>query len=262
MPVRTINKTDRVKLVTWIRSGAPLTQGVSLYATMPCNNRLLAALQKKPEAYKNELIADVCELLSISVSKFESIKKQYYGKKKIERISSKEEPRNINAKREHVQVKGTRSFRSDWPFLSEPRCPPELKALAADKISCWERYTENHKKLFDCGSMEECSTIAHEIVKDYNENRLIWEELSHYKKNGAILGVHPVFAHFKRFKKFRGMNAFDLVKEHERVKHRIWRIEHEISKNDKPHLKARREHSLNETKAELAELSRMLNING
>ncbi len=256
MPVREINKTDRIKLVTWIRSGAPLSEGVSLYASVPNNKRLLAVLQKNPAAYENELVADVCSMLGISLAKFESIKKQYHGKK-IARIVT---PRKVvkQVRTEDRKPKKPRSFREEWPFLSRPDCPPELKALAADKISCWERYTENHPKLFDCSSLEECSSVAYEIVKDYKENRLIWQELNHYKQHGAILGLHPVFAHYKQFKKLRGMNVIQLWKVKQNTEHRIWRIEHEIAKGDKPHLKAEREKRLENTRAELAEIKRML----
>jgi hypothetical protein len=261
MPLRKINKANRVKLVTWMRKGAPLSEGVSLYASIAGHNiRLGKALLAKPEAYKNEMFLDVCEMLGISLAKFESIKNQNNAKKKNEPTRTRKVVREVRT--ENRPAKKTPSFREDWPFLSKPECPPELKVLAADKITCWKRYTENHKKLFDCSSMEECSTIAHEIVKDYKENRQIWEELNHYKEHKNILGVHSVFAHFKRFKKFRGMNAFELIKEHERVKHRIWRIENEIKKGDKPHLLAKREKSLYDTRAEFAELDRMVNMHG
>lgn len=259
MPVRKIDKADRVKLVTWIRSGAPLSEGVSLYASMPCNNRLLAALQKNPTGFERELVADVCELLGITLAKFESIKKQYHAEKNTGSV--KAQPIVRKAKSENRIPKQSRTFRQEWPFLSRPDCPPELKALAADKISAWERYVANHPKLFDCVSLEECSEIAHQIIKDYKENRLIFEEFEHYQKTGAILGSHPVFAHYKRFKKLRGMNVVELVREQERTKHRIWRKKHEISKGDKPHLKARREKEIEQAEAELAELNRILGVN-
>lgn len=259
MPVRKINKTDRVKLVTWIRSGAPLSEGVSLYASMPCNTRLLAALQKNPKGFESDLVADICELLGITLAKFESIKKQYYAEKNAKSIKTRKVVKQTRTENRHP--KRTGSFRNDWSFLSRPDCPPELKALAADKISAWERYTANHSKLFDCGTLDECSTIAHEIIKDYKENRLIFQEFKHYQKTGRILGEHPVFAHYKRFKRFRGMNVVELVKEQERTKHRIWRKRHEIAKGDKPHLKARREKEIEQAEGELAELNRMLGVN-
>ena len=260
MSVRKITKSERINIVTWIRSGAPLSEGVSLYASLPHNPRLLTVLQKKPEAYEQELVLDLCMLLGITYPKFQSIIEKYHGKK----IISNNAPGNITqeVERKDRQPKKSRSFRNDWPFLSQPECPPELKALAADKISCWERYTANHQKLFDCSTMEECAEVAHEIIKNYKENRLIYQELEHYQKHGAILGLHPVFKHYKRFKELRNLNVIQLIKEQERIKHRIWRKKSEIEKGDKPHLKAKRELSLKEAESELAEINRMLGVNG
>jgi hypothetical protein len=258
MPVRKITKADRVKLVTWIRSGANVATGIGLYASMPGHNaRLVSALNADPKAYERELHESVCVLLEISISKFENIKTKYHGKKTIEPARHRTVDRKITA--EIREPRKPRAFREDWPFLSRPDCPPQLKALAADKISCWERYTANHKKLFDCNSLEECAAIAHEIVKDYKENRLIYDEMEHYKQHGAVLGLHPVFGHYKRFEKLRGMDVVELVKLHEyTLPHRIWRIKSEIEKGTKPHLKAAREKRLFEVESELAEIKRLL----
>ena len=263
MQIRKISdKTQRVKIVTWMRSGAPLSKGVALYASLPHNVRLLTALQKNAEAYEKEMVLDICTMLGISTVKFNSIKNQYNDTKKNAGTS-----RNRNVGREtqakNRKAKRPGSFRQEWPFLSKPECPPELKALAADKISCWERYTANHKKLFDCGTLEECSEIAHQIVKDYKENRQIFEEFEHYQKNGKLLGVHPVFNHYKTFKQLRGKNVIALVTLHEKtLPHRIWRIKNEIEKGDKPHLRANREKRLHEVEGELAEVKRLLGMNG
>ena len=260
MPVRKLNKKDRVRIVTWMRSGAPLSEGVSLYASVPHNPRLLAALQKNPTAFEKEMVLDLCKLLGITYPKFESIKNKYHGTKKI----TNDAPRDIIRKteRENRPPKKSGSFRKDWTFLSKPDCPPELKALAADKITCWQTYTRKHSELFDCGTIEECAEVAHDLLKNFKENRLIHEEFEHYEKTGKILGLHPVFNYYKRFKKLRGLNVIELVKEQERVKHRIWRINSELMKGDKPHLKAKRENSLKEAESELAEINRMLGVNG
>ena len=259
MPVRKITKSERIKIVTWMRSGAPLSEGVSLYASLPHSQRLLLVLQKNPEAYQKNMVLDICVLLGITYSKYQSIIAKHHGTKK----KSADSPRAFRKKIEETRKpKKSRSFRSDWSFLSQPGCPPELKALAADKISCWERYTGNHPKLFDCSSLKECTETAHAIIKDFKENRLIYQEFEHYQKQGRILGLHPVFKHYKRFDKLRGLNVIQLVDEKKKIEHRLWRINSEIKKGDKPHLRAKRENSLKENEGELAEINRLLGING
>jgi len=241
-----------------MRSGAPLSEGVSLYASVPHNPRLLTVLQKNPEAYEKELVLDLCKLLGITYSKYETIKNKFHGTKKI----TVDAPRDIHqqTKRENRIPKRSGSFRKDWSFLSRPDCPPELKALAADKITSWQIYRQKHEELYDCSSIEECADVAHELIKNFKENRLIHDEFEHFEKTGKILGLHPVFNHYKRFEKLRGLNVIDLIKEQERVKHRIWRINSELEKGNKPHLKAKRENSLKEAESELAEINRMLGV--
>lgn len=257
MSLRKINDpVVRAKIVKWIRAGAPLDAGILLYTTLPGHRaRLALALQKNPKKFRDELIFDICELLGITRRKFEMVVKEWAGKKPVSPEKKPErKPAPVPANRE-------RSFRNDWPFLSKPECPPELKSLAADKISCWERYTAAHKKLFDCGSLEDCAKVAHEVVSDFKENRLIHDEFHHYAEHGVILGKHRIFGHYQKFKDLRGKNVFDLVKLCEKtLPHKIWRIESEINKNDKPHLRADREKRLKEVKSELAEVKRLLGV--
>jgi len=263
MPVRKItDKQTRVRVVNWIRNGAPIKEGVPLYASLPYTPGLLANLKRNPDRYADSLKSEICTLLGITRHKFETIIKQYHGTKYRE--EKRTESTRAHVEKEtaiEIQPDRRRSFRNEFPFLSKPECPPELKALAADKISCWERYTEAHKQLFDCSTLEECQQVAHALVENYKENRLIYEELRHYQETGSILGKHRIWRHYEKYKSLRGKNVIELVKLHEKtLPHRIWRIESEIKKGDKPHLKGERVKRLNEVKAELAEVKRLLGM--
>jgi hypothetical protein len=261
MPVRKITaKADRVKVVNWIRAGANLKEGLRLYSTLPYNAKLLQQLKNNPVKHEAALVADICLLMGMSREKF----KVQSLKFKDEKISKKTpDAGNQPGQKRKAENNSNRSFRKQWPFLSRPDCPQELKALAADKISCWERYTAAHKKLFDCSSIDECYQTAFELVENYKENRLIHQEFEHYMQHGAVLGLHPVFNQFKKFEHLRGLNVIDLVKLHEiTLPHRIWRIESEMKKNNRPHLKGERESRLKEVQGELAEVKRLLGING
>lgn len=275
MPVRTLkNKADRVKVVRWIRSGAPLHEGVLLYASLMPDPKLLSALKRNPSANAETMNMDFCMMMGITKEKFHSIIKEYHGKtsknskypnadSSHSRVRRNERRiRNLDEKR-HENQSTKRSFRSEWPFLSRPECPPQLKALAADKISAWERYTAAHKKLFDCSTLEECHEVAHSLIEDFKENRMIHDELEYYKQHGATLGQHPIWKQYDRFKSLNGMNVIELVRLHDKtLPHRIWRIESELKKGDKPHLQGEREQRLKEVQAELAEVKRILGIHG
>ncbi|MBQ7622262.1 MAG: hypothetical protein IJS66_00800 [Bacteroidales bacterium] len=144
-----------------------------------------------------------------------------------------------------------RGFRERWPFLSDPACPMELKALAADKITAYHAYCAAHEKLFDCVTSEECFETAKKVIENYSENRLIEAEFAYYREHGSILGKHPVFRHSRKMDSYRKMGIIALVEEQRRLKGAIWRIESEIRKGDKPHLLSERQRRLAEKQKEL-----------
>lgn len=257
MQVRKLTlKKHRTRVVLWMRSGAPLTEGVQLYASLYPDAAFLSQLKTQPAVHRDKLYRVFCEMLGITYQKFTNIVNQYHEQKHTE----EKQPNAPGS--EKPKAKTTRSFRKDWPFLSKPDCPTELKALAADKISCWERYTAAHKQLFDCATPEDCYQAAFNVVENYKENRAIHAELEYYQQHGTVLGRHKVFDKFKRFKSLQGKNIVELVTLYQKtLPHRIWRIKSEIQKNDKPHLRGEREKRLNEAQAELAEVKRLLNIN-
>lgn len=250
MPVRKITDTNkRLLLVNWIRSGAPFHQGMALL-----QNHFPEMKVKTKENLQNT----VQDLLGITESKFLSVIHQY-----AKENQKKSRPKSENE--ETVQVQSTyrpkRRFRQEWPFLSKPECPKELKLLAADKLTAYENYVAGHKKLFDCADLDQCLATAQQVVNNYKENRLIYQELEYYREHGKVLGKHSVFKSSKRYEHLKGLNVIELVKLAEKtLPHRIWRIENEIKKGDKPHLLPEREKRLRQAQAELAEVKRLLGI--
>lgn len=258
-------KEDRVKVVGWMRSGAPTKEGVSLYASLFPDPYLMAKFKKDPEGNREELYLTFCAMMDITYQRFEQIVNEWHGKQKISPATGsaengKRKERVSDEKRIEYSHRN-RSFRNEWPFLSRPECPPQLKALAADKISSWERYAEAHKQLFDCSSVDECYQVAHTLIENFKENRQIFEELEYYKQHESVLGLHRIFGQFKRFDELKGKKPIELFKLYnDTLPHRIWRIESEIKKGNKPHLNGEREQRLNEVKTELAEVKRLLGI--
>lgn len=254
-----ISKEQRVKLVAWIRKGAPLKDGVRLYAGLPNKPRLMAALDRNPAKHRELLNLEICGMLGITIARFNQIIKEH-GSKKTEDRRPKPEVKPETRNQEPGTFK-KRSFRAQFPFLSRPGCPTELKALAADKITAWENYTAGHEKLFDCSSLDECYHVAFEVVENYLENRLIYEELEYYGQHGSILGKHRIFDQYKKYERLRGYNVIELVELLKKtLPHRIWRIESEIKKGDKPHLLGERQKRMQEVQDELAEVKRLLGI--
>lgn len=172
------------------------------------------------------------------------------------------EPEELSgiASSENISENGERSpkLRDDWPFLADPACPPELKILAANKITAYHNYTRAHDQLFDCVNEEDQYKTVHSVVENYIENRRIIAEFVYYKEHKHILGNHPVFSEYKEICALRKLTIVELVKVKENLEHNIWRIQSEISKGNKKHLQAEREQRLQAKKNLLDEAERII----
>lgn len=147
---------------------------------------------------------------------------------------------------------GGKKFRDEWPFLSDPGCPDELKVLANDKITAWHNFRRLHEQLFSCTSLDACFETAKNLLENFEQNRQITAEFAHYKEHHRILGKHPVFKHSDNLRKYRSLSIVALTKEEKRLTGAVWRIESEIRKGDKPHLEEARTARLERKRSELA----------
>lgn len=150
------------------------------------------------------------------------------------------------------------TFRQEFPFLNLADCPIEMKILAANKLTAYHNFKEAHKALFNCISANDQFLTAKRLTENFVDNQLIWKELNHYKENGSILGKHPVFRELNKIKALRKLSPIALIEHKVKVEHNIWRIESELMKNNKPHLRVDREKRLQLRKSELAEINRLI----
>ena len=133
----------------------------------------------------------------------------------------------------------------------------ELEALASRKFAKYRAYVRLHELLRDCTDLDGCAKVAGELVDNYIDNRLIWQELNWYKEHGSILGKHPAFAEFRR-RQLNDMSVKQLVKRQQQVEMNIWRVKNELAKGDKPHLDATRQERLAGYEKERADILRLL----
>ena len=213
---------------SWLESGAGVPEGLRLlsqYAPSPRLERLVAAA---PERFRYLLIR--------ALSKFASPAGSSSGGPGTDSdISS-----------------SGRKFRDEWPFLSDARCPVELKILAADKITAWNNFRNLHEQLFACATPAACFEIAKNLLKNFEENRQITAEFAYFKEHHRVLGRHKVFKKTDRLSKYKAMSVVALLKEEKRLIASIWRDESELKKGDRPHLDETRRIRLEDKRAELA----------
>ena len=134
----------------------------------------------------------------------------------------------------------------------------ELEALASRKFTKYRAYVRLYNKLRDCSTLEQCAKVAGELVDNYIDNRLIWQELHWYQEHGSILGKHPAFAEFRRRRQLNNMPVKALVRRQQQVEMNIWRVKSEMAKGDKPHLDTQRQERLAGYEKERADILRLL----
>lgn len=215
------------KVSQWIKNGAGVEEGL----------RLLS--EYAPDPYTERLV-------KISPTRF-----GYLLQQKLQRFADSES--------EHVPTyQEQNQFRKQWPFLSDPDCPHELKILAADKITAYHNYVSGHRDLFQCTDLESCFETAKKIIKNYTENRKIVSEFAYFKEHRKCLGKHPIFLEMERLSEVRALPISELFRRKKNLEQNIWRIQSEMSKGDKPHLQAERESRLEARRRELRETERLI----
>lgn len=213
----------------WILAGAGVPEGLRLLDTYAPNPYLRRIVEAQPAKFRHLLVAKLRPFADGDIPQ------------------AAPEPQRPAPR-----------FREQWPFLSEPSCPMELKVLAADKITAYHNACDAHEKLFDCVTPEDCFETAKKVVENFSQNRHISSEFDYYKEHGTILGKHPVFKQAAKMNAYRKMGIAQLVEEKRRLEGAIWRIKSEIAKGDKPHLLSEREARLKAKTEELEAVKRLL----
>ena len=208
----------------WLRTGAGIQEGLRLLSLYKPNPYLARMVERHPDKYRRLLI----------------------------RTLTGRDPAPTPADRP------VRSFREDWPFLSRPDCPPELKILAADKITAWTNFAREHEKLFDCVTPEQCLEHAKNCVFYYQQNRKIFSEFAHYQDTGHVLGKHPVFGEVRRSHEMLSAGPIELMRRQHNLRAAISRLKRQMGAGGRPDLDAGRAELLAAKERELAEVEKIL----
>lgn len=160
-----------------------------------------------------------------------------------------------------LHIKKTIRLRDEFPFLSSPDCPPELKILVSDMLTAYDNYVEAHKDLFEADDNESALKAVAATVENYLENQSIWDELNHYKATGEILGKHLIFQQNTVLQELQKLTIPELYKRKSTLYNAIARKKKQLKDEDKPELTKQRQDSLTEKETEFKEVLRLLNIN-
>lgn len=222
----------RDKVIEWLRMGANAQEGVRLMENAGAPLLTLRLIRANPTA-NVRLMAD-------------------YLRRKYNVCP--EEKKQLPA----ISFPAANPFRREFPFLGKPGCPVELEALASRKISKYHAYVALHSNLRDCTSLQECADVAGELIDNFIENRIIWDELNYYQEHHSLLGKHPIFIEFQRRNNLLHMPIKDLVLRQQQVQQNMWRVKSELAKGTKPHLDGVRKERLAGYEQELNDINRLL----
>ena len=151
-----------------------------------------------------------------------------------------------------------KTLRDRWPFLSEPSVPVELQALVTQRVTRYHEYTALYAQLRDCTDTDQCADVAGRLLDAYADGRQIAAELDYYQQHHRVLGRHPLLRHYQQLARLRSSSVKDLLREQQKTRDNIWRVNSEMRKGDKPHLDERRRQKLQEYELKLQEINRLL----
>jgi len=209
----------------WLRSGAGVQEGLRLLSIYKPNPHLARLVERHPDKYAYLLMKALAGVDRKSVAETA------------------------------VRRPG---LRETWPFLSQPDCPPELKILAADKITAYTGFAREHAKLFSCSTLEECLATAKKCVNFYCQNRKIFSEFAYYKEHGVVLGKHPIFDEMRHRRELLSMGILDMERRRQNLRDAIWRLKKQIRLDERPDLEASRMELLETKERELDEIGRLI----
>lgn len=209
----------------WLRSGAGVQEGLRLLSVYKPNPLFARMVERHPDKYAPLLVRTLAGV----------------GMDSITRTAVR-----------------SKSLREEWPFLDDPDCPPELKILAADKITALRNFAREHERLSSCDSLEACLETARKCVFFYCQNRKILSEFAYYKEHGAVLGKHPIFEEYARRQELVDMGILDLERRRSNLRDAIWRLEKQLRMGERPDLAERRQELVETKRRELAVITKMI----
>lgn len=222
-----MNDIDR-----WIRQGAEVNEGLRLLGIYAPNRWLDELVRKAPRF-------------------------RYLLEEKLKAFADCTAQNNSLSSLSLSQEYGN-NFRKKWPFLGDTDCPAELKILAADMITAWHDFVDEHENLYSCTTPETCYDTAERVIKSFTQNRNIRSEFAYYKEHHSVLGKHPIFGAVKRREALQKMTVSELFRRQKNLIGAIWRVKSEMKKNDRPDLKIQREERLRMKENELEEVNRII----
>ncbi len=248
------------KITNWLKYDRKFNTGLALYYQHGNNLALKKTFNRQGEnPFNLQLLQeelrklaviepdDFRHMLSIPVHQYKKEVKEEPAPVVPEPLAAEKiDPTDIQCLKSNLPDNARKAIRirEEFPFLKETNCPPELKILVSDMLTAYDTYRKAHEDCFTAENEAQLLEYARATVENFIENRLIWEELNHYKTTGEILGKHPIFEELRELSAIRSMNATDLAKMKGNLRSSITKLHKALEKGDKPELNEQRHENL------------------
>lgn len=230
----------------WLLGGADPTVGLRLFMDYTDPKPAIAKMvSKHPERH--------LQIIKVALYAKAGMPYDFHIPKQVQ-----EKRESTNIQRHEVNKVRQYQLRTQWPFLADHDCPPELKLLISDKITAYRNCIQAYDSLSECNDHKELLSKLSSLVSNFVDNHKIYKELKHYKDNKKVLGDHKIFGQFQRIKELRNLKSIDLFKKKKNIEHAIWRNTSLINKDKRSDLLQQREERIKELQMQLAEVNRLL----
>jgi len=215
------------KVTEWLKNGCSWEHGLFL---LPATGFLehfhrTCKIQGATESNKRMLQYQLCKVAGITEKEARNIKIE--PRQLSDQVSTEDSQINTEVEPIETIVKAKNDqrlkLRDQFPFLSSPDCPNELKILTGDKITAYYNYCAAHAKLPTSSSEGELLQNNKDVVENWLNNRLIFAEFEYYGQHKKMLMKHPIFKSMKREEKIVSMKVPELIKLLDKLKMNIWR---------------------------------------
>ena len=183
-----MDSNDIRLLRQWLAGPRDMTEGAALYRRYGSNLMLKRqfAVDRTPMA-RAMLENEIRKLAGMSELEMQHIKRQTSSPSgsSVTKIDSTDTLKEIPPE-EKKKIR----FRERFPFLGSADCPEVLKVLVADMFTAYGRFRDAFEAL-QSGTARIMAPECESAVENYLEDRLILDELTHYRDTKTLLGRHP-----------------------------------------------------------------------
>ena len=260
------------EILNWFRTSRDFKTAVVLYRKYG-NNRAYARMFNMSGATKdnmNIIFEEFRKMAGLSFTEFKKImdkpvknlpKNSKVNSDKVKSDKSEKERGIVITKvTKTISAKDIpqKKLRDEFPFLSDPKCPVELKAMVSDKITAYHNYKKGHEELFEATTTDEELQAVKKVVENYISNQEMYKELNHFNKFSKILGEHDFFDKKNRLKELAAMSTQELTIRKENVRRYILRDNKKVADPKKEHLRAKTQKALDMWAWELTTVESLL----